>query len=149
MPSAPAHEVTNQTTTERNTMKTQAELAALETRIDFEAVNKALLDRLKRGELGQRKSVSTLLDRVGDTLVELRRHRVPLGAIVAELKTHGLEVSESRLRAYLRSRGVTEAKPQGQRKKIRPTSRGPLKTPPESARGAATESAQSSLTLPK
>ena len=146
MPSDPAHEA-GEPSTDRSTMKTQEEIAALEARIDFEAVNKALLDRLQRGELGQRKSVNALLDRIGDTLVELRRHRAPLGAIVAELKTHGLEVSESRVGAYLRSRGVTEAKPQVRRKKVRLTSQRPLKTPPAADRRSGADSAQSSLTL--
>ncbi len=100
-------------------MKTQAELAALENQIDFGALNNALLERMKRGDFGQRKTVSTLLDRIADTLVELRRQRVSLRQIVQELRAHGLEVSESRLRAWLRNRGVNEPEAKARSKKAR------------------------------
>lgn len=91
-------------------MRTQAEILALESKIDFESLNKSLLERLERGDLGRRKTTNTLLDRIGDTLLELRRRQVPLRVIVQELKKHGLIVSEGRVRAYLRSRGVTRPK---------------------------------------
>ena len=93
-------------------MKSQAELQELESKIDFEALNHSLLDRLNRGELGARKTTHTLLDHIGDTLLELRRKGVTLREIVRELKAHGLEVSEGRLRAYLRSRGAASSRSQ-------------------------------------
>jgi hypothetical protein len=98
-------------------MKSQAEIHELESKIDFKALNHSLLERLASGELGQRKSTHTLLDHIGDTLLELRRKRVTLREIVRELKAHGLEVSEGRLRAYLRSRGKESNQPPARRTK--------------------------------
>jgi hypothetical protein len=116
------------------TVKTQKQITDLEAKTDFAAINGALLERLRRGEFGQRKTIHSLLDRIGDTLLELRRHRVPLRAIVVELKTHGLPVSESRLRAYFRKGGILPGKQASHRKKI--------KSPPKSS--ATTRSATGS-----
>jgi hypothetical protein len=103
-------------------MKTQKEIAELEAKLDFAALSGALLARLRRGELGQRKTINSLLDRISGTLVELRRHRVPLRQIVSELKSHGLPVSEGRLRAFLRARGGASGWSPNRRQKVRTTS---------------------------
>ena len=95
--------------------------------------------------IGQRKTVHSLLDPIGETLAELRRHRVPLRQIVAELKTHGLPVSESRFRAYLRNRGIVSGEPQGRGKNIKSRSKPPAPTRTETAGHNAVGN---SLTLP-
>jgi hypothetical protein len=88
-------------------MKPKPNWSEIEGRIDFGSVNQKLAQFATSGA-GRRKTVSVLLDKVKDALIQARSNGVSYRALAAFLKESGLPVSEPTLRQYLSAQGVSK-----------------------------------------
>jgi hypothetical protein len=88
-------------------MKPKPNWNEIEGRIDFGSVNQKLAQFTTSGA-GRRKTVSVLLDKVKDALIEARSNGVSYRALAVFLKESGLPVSEPTLRQYLSAQGAAK-----------------------------------------
>jgi len=88
-------------------MKPKPNWSEIENRIDFGSVNQKLAQFATSGA-GRRKTVSILLDKVKDALIQARSQGASYRALAAFLKESGLPVSEPTLRQYLSAQGAAK-----------------------------------------
>jgi hypothetical protein len=86
-------------------MKSKPSWSEIEGRIDFGSVNQKLAQFAASGA-GRRKTVTDLLDKVKDALIQARSNGVSYRALTAFLNESGLPVSEPTLRQYLSAHGA-------------------------------------------
>jgi len=84
-------------------MKPAMKVEELEQSIDFERVNKRLLELTASGGFKRRKTVADLLDKVKEALLKARESGVSFPALSAFLQESGIPVSQATLRQYVRA----------------------------------------------
>jgi hypothetical protein len=90
-------------------MKSKPNWSEIEGRIDFGSVNQKLAQFAMSGA-GRRKTVTDLLEKVKDALIQARSNGVSYRALAAFLKESGLPVSEPTLRQYLSAQGASKVR---------------------------------------